>query len=248
MWKSRKSGGLLSAAFALVVQGCAVQVGPNGHRVVGVDQAELLGRKTEIFTLPGGATGALRAIGSQYSLKLDQYFRVLPIGQAKTVRVVKVEQVGDRSTVLVEISDNSCDYRYQLFSIKEDDVLTWNFYGDCKTPATLMKVENEQQFDFRSSYQVTRFTHRDSRFFRRDIPLSKPQQVMPSTPPIAAVSRSRPGPPSAGAAITSRDPVRRSPPAGRTAQPQRPVQAAPLPAKLEFPAEEQKATRIVLDK
>ena len=249
------AAGLGLAVVVVLVQGCAVQVGPNGNRVVGVDEAELLGRKISTFTLPGGGTGALRVVGNQYSLKLDQYFRVIPMGQAKTARVVRVEQVGDRATILVEVADNSCDYKYHLFSIKGGDVLSWNFYGDCKTPATSAKVDNEQQFEFRGAYQVTRYTHRDTRLFRSDIPLNRLQQAAPAAAPSTpGVSGPRyvPGAPSGNAASTAPtappDPVRRSAAAPRSAPAPRTTQAAPQPAKLEFPAEEQKAIRIVLDK
>lgn len=187
------------AAFAALIQGCAVQQGPNGSIVVGVDQAELLGRKIDSFTLPGGSTGSLRVVDNEYSLKLDQYFRVISIGRANTARVVKVEQVGDRATVLVVKSDNSCDYRYNLFSIKGSDVLSWEFFSDCKTQAALMKVDSEQQFDFQGPYQVTRFVYRASQLFRSDIPLNRTQQVAPASVPAGVAGpRYVPGAPSAG--------------------------------------------------
>lgn len=268
------------AALAALIQGCAVQKGANGNMVVRVDQAELLGRKIDTFTLPGGGTGALRIVGNEYSLKFDKYFRVVPIGQANAARVVKVEQVGDRDTVLVVKSDDSCGYRYQLFSIKGSDVLSWDLYSDCKTQAVLLKVDNEQQFEFQGPYQVTRYVYRGSQLFRSDIPLNRTQQASPASapdggsgpryapgaPPAATVQspppdpvkapagvegpRYVPGAPSAGTAKSAPpDPVKRTATAPRTTPATRPVQAAaPQPAKLQFPAEEQKAIRIVLDK
>jgi hypothetical protein len=246
---SKVIGGFGLVVLAVFLQGCAVKTGANGHLLYGLDQAELLGRKIDIFTLPGGGTGALRVMGNQYSLKLDEFSRVIPMGEAKSARVVKVDQVGDRTTVLVVKADNSCDYKYQLFSIKERDVLSWEFYGDCKTAATAVKVDNEQQFDFRLPYQVTRFTYRDSRFLRSDIPLNRLQANPGTSPGGVTGPRYTPGAPSSNASQSPPpDPVKRTATAARSAPTPRTAQAAPQPAKLEFAAEEQKAIRIVLDK
>lgn len=237
--------------FSIFIQGCAVNLDARGNMSLGLDEAELFGRKITSFSLPDGGTGALRVLGNEYSLKIDQFSRVIPIGQAKTARIVNVEQVNDRTTILVETADRYCDYKYYLYSIKAGDVLSWDFNGDCRTPVTVQKSSNEQLFDFRGNYLVTRYTYRDSRLFRSDIPISRLPQIEPieppnnaspkSTPPVATTTTSK-------ASTTISDTVKNTSVGTKAAPVARASKSAPMPSKLEFPAEEKKAVRIVLDK
>jgi hypothetical protein len=262
-----------SLVLLVVVSGCAVQTTRTGHIQVGLDNAELLGQTLASFNLSDGSEGRLRVLGGKYSVKLQRQLKVVDIPNATMVRLVSASLVDGRTLVVLEKAERNCDYKTHLLSIQGAEVLIWDF-GDCRTRPITSVQADQASFDFVQPQRTTRFTYRDARLMRGDFPTmpvaapgTPPSPAAPAGPVNASLHRYVPGPPVAASRLaggagsyeamtgsvtggTSATPPARSPaPPRPTAQAPRPQPTPPTPVKgLDFPSQEQKPVRIVLDK
>lgn len=214
----------------VTLSGCAVQNGPRGQVQFGLDDAELFGQTVESFKLADGSDGRLRVLGGKYSVKLQQQLKVVPIANATLVRVVSSRQIGGRTLLVLEKSERNCAYKTQLMSIQGAEVLSWDF-GDCQNRPQATAYTDQATFDFVQPRRTVRYTYRDARLVRGEFatPIDLPAATRPSPaePPSASL------------------PDRKRPQA-MAPRPAQPAPPAP-PRAMEFPTQEQKPVRIVLD-
>lgn len=258
----RKKGGvvafLVAGAVVSGLAGCAVDQGANGQIQFKVDQAELFGTQVARFAV-GTDEGTLRVSNGVYSIKLRDRLRVITLVNAVSARVVRVDAVADRTAVLVERAERGCGRKYQLFSIRGGEVLSWEF-GDCVSEVQVAAQGADLTYDFARDRHLTRFTYRDMRLLRADAVIPPPA---PPAPALIAGDRFVPGLPTAiehasaapariaAAPASATSPAPAPAPAGRpTARTASAAPPAPAPQKaLVFaPAAEQTPIRIVLDK
>lgn len=254
--------------MAVALAGCAVQKGPGGKMSIGIDNAELLGETVATFKLDDGSEGRLRVLGGRYSIKLQQWFRVVDIPNATAVRLLSSDSVAGRTLLLLEKTDRSCNNRTQVMSIKGADVLIWDV-GNCGRPEILIQ-EDQAFFDFANGARTTRFIYRDAALFRGEFATSAMRS--PAAPSRAGEDRPEgrtearteggpryvPGPPVAapqpkdsgtGSAPRTSTASAPRPSTAKTRPTASPRPASPAPARtLDFPIQEQKPIRIVLDR
>lgn len=273
-----------SLPFALfLLAGCAVQNGAGGKIKVGLDGAELFGNEVSKFPLSDGGEGSLRVLGGRYSIKLQKYFKIIPIENAVTARVVRVDRVGGRTLVVLSKSERNCNYRTQILSIQGSEVLSWNI-GECSAEPDINVAADNATFDFVQKRRTVRYLYRDMRLMHSQFAtvtdtttsveqssvLPKASQRLPGLPQTATSAESAgipskgphyvPGLPqqaplNSGVTSTSSPPlsspsvlskpapvvVARNTSVASNARP-----AAP-PKTFDFPVQEQKPVRIVLD-
>ena len=123
---------IAGVAVGVLLTGCAMTPNGRGGVLVGIDTAELFGTPISTFRLRDGTEGTLRKDPQgKYSIKLSQAFRVVPLANAMTARVARVENVGERTVVIVETQERGCAYRYEVLAFQGTDVLQWTV-GNCK--------------------------------------------------------------------------------------------------------------------
>ncbi|WP_139842955.1 hypothetical protein [Janthinobacterium sp. GW460P] len=122
----------MGVAAGMLLTGCAMTPNGRGGVMMGLDTAELFGTPLSTFRLRDGTEGTLRKDPQgKYSIKLSQAFRVVPLANAVTARVARVENVGERTVVIVETQERGCAYRYEVLAFQGTDVLQWTV-GNCK--------------------------------------------------------------------------------------------------------------------
>lgn len=155
-----------------LLTGCAVN--PNGHGGMqfGVDTTELFGTVVDTFHLQDGSDGTLRKDSGRYSLKLARYMRVIPLQNAVTAKVARVDNIGDRTVVTIETQERNCPYKYVLLAVQGSDVLHWEF-GNCKDRprANLYTKNNALTFDMPGYCRLVRYTYADSRMLQSAVPV-----------------------------------------------------------------------------
>jgi hypothetical protein len=257
--------------LTICLSGCAVQTLPNGELHFDLDDALLFGKTISIFKLVDGTEGRLREYKGSYSIKLQKELKVLNIPYATMARVVSATEIGGRTLLVLETSERNCHIKTHLFSIKDSEVLSWDF-GDCRTQPQVSIGADRATFDFVQAKQTTRFTYRTASLMRSDFSNSAAELAPKSAPStasgVANTPRYTPNPPAvannqpATSASNSTDssnnlvnktslqktPAKTATPANSSAV------ASPQPATLpsakamDFAAQEQKPVRIVLDK
>lgn len=178
----------MSAAvvIALTLSGCAIETQRNGKTVIGLDNAEIFGRQVETFNLGNGTTGALRSLNGEYSVKFDQYSRVVPVGRATSARIVGADRVGDSATVLIEKAEAGCQAKYQLISMRGAEVNTWDMTGDCRMQPKVARFGDELRILFDMPNQWRFFVFKDGRLERFNLRPPPPEPVSkPEAPPTA---------------------------------------------------------------
>lgn len=252
--------GILSLAALLLsaLGGCAVQKGPGGQVRIGLDEAEILGQELGTFRLGDGTEGKLRVLNGRYSVKLQSRFRIIPLDNAAFARISAVHEVSGRTLLVLEKSERGCDVKTHLLSIRGSEVLSWDL-GDCQSRPKITAGEDHVTFDYSNAMRTTRFIYRDARLLRGDLPIQGPltndgtnrqggippgaPRYQPGVPVPAPSTMVAAGRREAPAIAPAGEPIKRSAPSNQT----RPTPALPSKA-LDFPTQEQRPVRIVLDK
>lgn len=231
----------------IVLSGCAVQNGPRGKVQFGLDDAEIFGQTVESFKLADGGEGKLRVLGGKYSVKLEQQLKVVPIANATLVRVVSSDQIEGRTLLVLEKSERNCAYKTQLMSIQGAEVLSWDF-GDCRNRPQATTYSDQATFDFVQPRRTVRYTYRDARLVRGEFPTPTTTSAATKPSPIGSPSLPTPAEPPAENKSSPTASARGSSPERARPQTTMPRRAPPpSPKALDFPTQEQKPVRIVLD-
>ncbi|MFL9923694.1 hypothetical protein PQR62_05450 [Herbaspirillum lusitanum] len=162
-----------------------------------VDTVGLFGTEMSRFSLPDGSSGVLRrAPNGELSIKFDRYMRVVPLQNVTSARIARVETVGQRAVVVVEIAERNCAYKYEVLSIEGGDVLDWRI-GNCMDRPRVQKSLDGRAltFDFPLYNQISRVTYADKRMLSATLPV--PPGVDVRVKPFADESLQAP-PPMAG--------------------------------------------------
>lgn len=245
-------------AASVLLSACAIQTDRQGQTLVGMDVAELFGDTVDTFALPDGNEAKLRVLNGQYSIKLPHRMRVIQLDEASSVKFRSVNQINDRTLIVLNRVERDCNFKTQLISLRGSEVLTWSF-GDCSSVPQFNSYADAATFDFVYPNKTVRFMYQDARLLRgeftgpppgsppavaRPIPRSAPR-YQPGPPGIPTAER--PAEAKEGKPISS--PTRPSqPPAPRT-DTASPRVATPTPVgAMNFPMKEQGPVRIVLDK
>ena len=165
----------LAAAVAagLLLTGCAMQPNGRGGVLMSVDTAELFGTPVSTFKLRDGTEGTLRKDPQgKFSIKLSQAFRVVPLANAITARVARVENVGERTVVIVETQERGCAYRYEVLAFQGTDVLQWTI-GNCKDRPRVELAQDARSLniDFPNYNRLSRQIYTDSRLLNTSVPV-----------------------------------------------------------------------------
>ena len=163
----------IGMAASLLLTGCAMQPNGRGGVMVGLDTAELFGTPISTFKLRDGTEGILRKDPQgKFSIKLSQAFRVVPLANAITARVARVEHVGERTVVIVETQERGCAYRYEVLAFQGTDVLQWTI-GNCKDrPRVELAADAKSlNIDFPNYNQLSRQIYTDNRLLNTSVPV-----------------------------------------------------------------------------
>lgn len=172
---------LLMLMVLFGVSACAVQTGPNGQLKIGLDDAEIFGRKIATFKTVDGGEGSLRVLNGRYSMKLHSYAKIIPIDNVMTARILRTDHIDGRTVVILEKGERYCNYKYTVMSILGNEVLSWDV-GDCNTQAQLSADEHTVYLDFASRYSTARYAYRDMRLLRGEIPAGAIAATTPAAP------------------------------------------------------------------
>ncbi|CAM2986323.1 hypothetical protein [Janthinobacterium lividum] len=161
----------LGLAAGVLLTGCAMTPNGRGGVLVGLDTAELFGTPISTFRLRDGTEGTLRKDPKgKYSIKLSQAFRVVPLDKAITARVARVENVGERTVVIVETQERGCAYRYEVLAFQGTDVLQWTV-GNCKDrPRVELAADAKSlNIDFPNYNRLSRMIYTDNRLLNASV-------------------------------------------------------------------------------
>lgn len=235
----------IAVLTSLLVAACSMQTGPNS---VGfsLDKASLLGSELSTFKLPDGSSGSLRVYstqrGQEFSIKLEKYLKVIELGVAERMKVLRVEQIEDRTVLVLSRTEPTCTTALVL-SLKEREVLNWTVtHPECHTDPEV-QVEGVRLY---LVYPYVRFAYQGGNLTKEVLPVQRPALLV--TPPSgsrpAAGAHAKPATPSLGSASSERLPAK---------QPTRPhLRTTPAPAAAgnkpqEASQQSQKPIRIILD-
>ncbi|PLY40991.1 hypothetical protein CSZ94_18310 [Janthinobacterium sp. ROICE36] len=166
-WRTLIAG----VAAGVLLTGCAMTPNGRGGVMVGLDTAELFGTPMSTFRLRDGTEGTLRKDPQgKYSIKLSQAFRVVPLAKAITARVARVENVGERTVVIVETQERGCAYRYEVLAFQGTDVLQWTV-GNCKDrPRVELAADAKSlNIDFPNYNRLSRMIYTDNRLLNASV-------------------------------------------------------------------------------
>lgn len=161
----------MGLAAGVLLTGCAMTPNGRGGVLVGLDTAELFGTPISTFRLRDGTEGTLRKdTKGKYSIKLSQAFRVVPLDKAITARVARVENVGERTVVIVETQERGCAYRYEVLAFQGTDVLQWTV-GNCKDrPRVELAADAKSlNIDFPNYNRLSRMIYTDNRLLNASV-------------------------------------------------------------------------------
>ncbi len=164
---------IAGVAAGVLLTGCAMTPNGRGGVMVGLDTAELFGTPLSTFRLRDGTEGTLRKDPKgKYSIKLSQAFRVVPLDKAITARVARVENVGERTVVIVETQERGCAYRYEVLAFQGTDVLQWTV-GNCKDrPRVELAADAKSlNIDFPNYNRLSRMVYTDNRLLNASVPV-----------------------------------------------------------------------------
>lgn len=164
---------IAGVAAGVLLTGCAMTPNGRGGVMLGLDTAELFGTPVSTFRLRDGTEGTLRKDPKgKYSIKLSQAFRVVPLDKAVTARVARVENVGERTVVIVETQERGCAYRYEVLAFQGTDVLQWTV-GNCKDrPRVELAADGRSlNIDFPNYNRLSRMVYTDSRLLNASVPV-----------------------------------------------------------------------------
>ncbi|MGK5065065.1 hypothetical protein [Janthinobacterium sp. LB3P112] len=162
---------IAGVAVGVLLTGCAMTPNGRGGVMVGLDTAELFGTPMSTFRLRDGTEGTLRKDPKgKYSIKLSQAFRVVPLANAITARVARVENVGERTVVIVETQERGCAYRYEVLAFQGTDVLQWTV-GNCKDrPRVELAADAKSlNIDFPNYNRLSRMIYTDNRLLNASV-------------------------------------------------------------------------------
>lgn len=162
---------IAGVAAGLLLTGCAMTPNGRGGVMMGLDTAELFGTPISTFRLLDGTEGTLRKDPQgKYSIKLSQAFRVVPLANAITARVARVENVGERTVVIVETQERNCAYRYEVLAFQGTDVLQWTV-GNCKDrPRVELAADGKSlNIDFPNYNRLSRMIYTDNRLLNASV-------------------------------------------------------------------------------
>lgn len=166
-WRTLIAG----VAAGVLLTGCAMTPNGRGGVLMGLDTAELFGTPISTFRLRDGTEGTLRKDPQgKYSIKLSQAFRVVPLANAITARVARVENVGERTVVIVETQERGCAYRYEVLAFQGTDVLQWTV-GNCKDrPRVDVAADGKSlNIDFPNYNRLSRMIYTDNRLLNASV-------------------------------------------------------------------------------
>ncbi|MCC7598706.1 hypothetical protein IGS61_14505 [Janthinobacterium sp. FW305-129] len=161
----------MGLAAGMLLTGCAMTPNGRGGVMMGLDTAELFGTPLSTFRLRDGTEGTLRKDPQgKYSIKLSQAFRVVPLANAITARVARVENVGERTVVIVETQERGCAYRYEVLAFQGTDVLQWTV-GNCKDrPRVELAADAKSlNIDFPNYNRLSRMIYTDNRLLNASV-------------------------------------------------------------------------------
>lgn len=161
----------MGLAAGVLLTGCAMTPNGRGGVMMGLDTAELFGTPLSTFRLRDGTEGTLRKDPQgKYSIKLSQAFRVVPLANAITARVARVENVGERTVVIVETQERGCAYRYEVLAFQGTDVLQWTV-GNCKDrPRVELAADAKSlNIDFPNYNRLSRMIYTDNRLLNASV-------------------------------------------------------------------------------
>ncbi|STR18225.1 Uncharacterised protein [Janthinobacterium lividum] len=162
---------IAGVAAGVLLTGCAMTPNGRGGVLMGLDTAELFGTPISTFRLRDGTEGTLRKDPQgKYSIKLSQAFRVVPLANAITARVARVENVGARTVVIVETQERGCAYRYEVLAFQGTDVLQWTV-GNCKDrPRVDLAADGKSlNIDFPNYNRLSRMIYTDNRLLNASV-------------------------------------------------------------------------------
>ncbi|OEZ90256.1 hypothetical protein JAB8_20880 [Janthinobacterium sp. HH106] len=162
---------VMGVAAGVLLTGCAMTPNGRGGVMMGLDTAELFGTPLSTFRLRDGTEGTLRKDPQgKYSIKLSQAFRVVPLANAVTARVARVENVGERTVVIVETQERGCAYRYEVLAFQGTDVLQWTV-GNCKDrPRVELAADAKSlNIDFPNYNRLLRMIYTDNRLLNASV-------------------------------------------------------------------------------
>jgi len=181
---------LLPLIIALGVTGCAIKQDTNNRRYISLDYAAVLGTEHTRFRLQDSSEGSLRSMGGNYSIKLEKFFKVIPLGMAQQMQLQQAFQINGQTVLVINIQDTNGCVKTAVLSIEGSQVLHWVITpSDCKSVPTL--TANAQQLQL--SYSGSRYLYENNRLVEeKPVELALPQpssKPTSNTPPAQTPKR-----------------------------------------------------------
>ena len=169
----------LLACSTLLITGCAVQSGPGGKLKVGLDGAALLGNELATFKLADGSDGTLRSLNGDYSLKLERFFRVIPLGKKRAAQLERAVQLDDRTVLVIHQVDERGCLSTTVVSIRGSEASMWDLKsGNCRVKPDVVVLDNRMVL----LYEDHGYVYGDGKLVRA----KRPPPEAPATPPATA--------------------------------------------------------------
>lgn len=148
---------LLNIAACLLLGACAVHNPPGAKTAqFSVDKAAVFGTLVDEFLLPDGSEVSIRRMNDQYSMKIQRHFRVIELGDAKSLRFKSAQLVDGYALVVLEKVERNCQARNVLIAIRGAEAHQWEI-GNCRTWADVAVDGKDAIFDFEEGHQTKRY-------------------------------------------------------------------------------------------
>lgn len=113
--------------MALVAAGCTGAMRSLDRAAsYAMDPVTLLGSELARFTLSDGTEGSLRRMEDDYSIRLDGYHRVMPLGKLGPVRQIETRMMQGRLVMTFLYVDKRGCVNTRIISIEQPDVMDWS--------------------------------------------------------------------------------------------------------------------------
>ena len=127
-----------------------------GANVYGLDQAAIFGKQLSEFTLPDHTTASIRTLNGKYSVKFQNYSRVVDIENAQSVTFRSAQTVDGFDVVVLNKTEVNCPRKTQLLVMRGKEIRSWDF-GNCKAWPEIAIGPQSVSFDVPNGASATRY-------------------------------------------------------------------------------------------
>lgn len=140
----------------LALCGCAVHSNVGDQGQYGLDQAALFGKQVSEFSLPDGTGASIRLLNGKYSVKFQNYSRVVDIDNAATLKFRSAQLVDGYMLVVLDKSEPYCPSKLHLLALRGKETRAWEV-GNCKAAPEITISPDSATFDIPEGRTATHY-------------------------------------------------------------------------------------------